>query len=338
MKDLKRIFLVAIFAMASIAVNAQATYSDAVTAYNEAQEVAQAKDYNKAIQMYKDAIKIAEGLGTEGQDIKDRSESAIPKLYFSRAATAFNNFKSQKTIASLDVAITQFEESRKIGSDSGDDEIRDKSRGVLAQLHYQKATMLFKREDFAGADAALNKAIEVNANYAKAYYQKSLVYKKMNPDDMSGILSWLDRAIAVGTQVNDGGVVRQSNESAHAELLFRGSKSIEQGQNTSAIETLKLSLDYDSESADSYYRLAEASNKLGKRDDAIRYADQALTLEKGGNTDKAKIYFEKGVAYQAKNDKGNACQALKSASFGSFRAPSEHKMEFELKCKSASPE
>ncbi|MFV1884335.1 MAG: tetratricopeptide repeat protein [Balneola sp.] len=334
MKDLKRIFLIVVFALGAINIQAQDN-SAAITAYNEALELAQSKDFDAAIEKYREAISIAEGLGADGEDIKNRSESAIPKLYFSKAVNAYNAFKSTPSIPNLDAAIAEFTQARTIGADSGDDQVRDRARGVLAQLHYQKATMLFKREDFAGTDEALNNAIEVNANYAKAYYQKGLVHKKTNPDDLEGIMNWFDRAIAVGEQVNDGGVVRQATESAHAELLFRGAKSIEQGQTTRAIELLQMSLEYDNESADSYYRLAEASNKLGNRDNAIRYANQALTHEPGGNTDKAKIYFELGLAYQAKNDKGNACDALGKASYGSFRAPAEHKMEFELKCESA---
>ncbi|RNC85792.1 MAG: hypothetical protein ED557_03180 [Balneola sp.] len=334
MKDLKRLLLITVFTLGSIAVQAQDN-SEAITAYNEALELAQAKDFQAAIDKYKEAITIADGLGADGNDIKQRSEKAIPRLYFSKAVAAYNVFKGSPSIPSLDAAVAEFDEARTVGDDSGDTEIRDRARGVLAQLHYQKATMLFKREDFAGADEALNKAIETNANYAKAYYQKGLVHKKTNANDLEGIISWFDRAIAVGEQVNDGGVVRQATESAHAELLFRGSKAIEQGQNTSAIDMLTRSLDYNSSSADSYYRLSEASNKLGNRDNAISYASQALNFEQGGNTDKAKIYFELGVAYQAKNDKGQACDALKSASYGSFKAPAEHKMEFELKCESA---
>lgn len=333
MKDLKRLLLIAVIALSSIAVYAQD--SEAITAYNDALELAQAKDYEAAIAKYREAISIAEGLGAEGNDIKQRSEKAIPQVYFSKAVASYNTFKDSPSIPNLDSAIGEFSEAWTVGTDFEDTQVRDRARGVLAQLYYQKGTMLFKREDFAGADEALNKAIETNANYAKAYYQKGLVHKNMNTDDLEGIIGWFDRAIAVGEQVNDGGVVRQATGSAHAELLFRGSKLSEQGQNNAAIDLLQRSLDYNNASSDSYYRLAEASNKLGNRDNAITFANQALTHEQGGNTDKAKIYFELGVAYQAKNDKGQACDALKSASYGSFKAPSEHKMEFELKCESA---
>ena len=93
-------------------------------------------------------------------------------------------------------------------------------------------------------------------------------------------------------------------------------------------------LNYNSESADSYYRLSEVSNKRSNYSGAIEFGNSALEYEQGGSTDKAKIYFEIGFAHQLLGNKAEACAAFNNASFGSFKAPSEHKMEFELKCES----
>lgn len=335
MTNLKSILLIVVLASTSVFAQAQSTLTDAINAYNQARELATSKDYDNAISLYEQAITIAGELGSEGEDIKVRSQKAIPKLYFTKAVDSFNAFRSEPSIPNLDTAIGNFEVAQEVGQESDDQDVARKSQGVLAQLHYQKATMLFKREEFEAADASLNEAINTNPNYAKAFYQKGLVYKRLSPEDTEGIISFYDRAIAVAEQTNDNVTARQSREAAHAELLFRGGKANEAGNSTQAIQYLELSLQYDANSSDSYYRLAEASNKLGRRDAAIQHANRSLELEQGGSTDKAKIYFELGVAYQAKADKGKACEALKSASYGSFKAPAEHKMEFELKCESA---
>lgn len=309
----------------------------AITAYNEARELAQSKKYSDAIDKYSEAIEIASQLGADGEDIKNRSEKQIPKLYFTIAVDAFNEFRSGPSLEKLDATIELFTQSEEIGVTSGDTDVQRKSTSVLAQLNYQKGIMLFKRELFVEAEAALDEAIRINANYAKAYYQKALVHKKNSPEDVDGIMSWYDQAIAIAIQVNDSEVERLASESAHGDLLFRGAKAIEAGNLTNAIELLKLSLDYFSESSDSYYRLAEASNKLSRYSDAITYSNQALALEQGGNTDKAKIFFELGLANQMLDNKGEACSAFESAAYGSFKSPSEHKMEFELKCSSTQP-
>lgn len=335
MTNLKSILVLLILAFTSVFVQAQSNLTDAINAYNQAREVAQQKEYDNAISLYEQAITIANELGSEGEDIKVRSQKAIPKLYFTKAVDSYNTFRGDVSIPNLDVAIDNFQVAQEVGQESDDQDVARKSQGVLAQLHYQKATMLFKREEFEAADESLNQAINTNPNYAKAYYQKGLVYKKTNYDDVEGIMSLYDRAIMVAEQTNDNVTARKARESAHAELLYRGGKANEAGNSTKAIEFLELSLEYNPSSSDSYYRLAEASNKLGRRDAAIQHANKSLELEQGGSTDKAKIYFELGVAYQAKGQKGKACDALTNASYGSFKAPSEHKMEFELKCESA---
>jgi tetratricopeptide (TPR) repeat protein len=334
MKFFFSFFSIVLVATASLVAQDQAA---AITAYNEARELAQAKDYSAAIDKYSEAIEIASQLGEGGEDIKNRSEKQIPKLYFTIAVDAFNEFRSGPSLEKLDATIELFIQSEEIGINSGDTDVQRKSTSVLAQLNYQKGLMLFKREMFVESVEALDEAIRINPNYAKAFYQKALVHKKNSPEDVDGIMGWYDQAIATAIRVNDSEVERLANQSAHGDLLFRGAKAIEAGNNTQAIELLQSSLDYFSESSDSYYRLAEASNKLQRYNDAIQYSSQALGLETGGNTDKAKIYFELGLANQMLENKGEACSAFESASYGSFKQPSEYKMEFELKCKSTRP-
>jgi tetratricopeptide (TPR) repeat protein len=334
MKFFFSFFSIVLVASASLVAQDQAA---AITAYNEARELAQAKDYSAAIDKYSEAIEIASQLGEGGEDIKNRSEKQIPKLYFTIAVDAFNEFRSGPSLEKLDATIELFIQSEEIGINSGDTDVQRKSTSVLAQLNYQKGLMLFKREMFVESVEALDEAIRINPNYAKAFYQKALAHKKNSPEDVDGIMGWYDQAIATAIRVNDSEVERLANQSAHGDLLFRGAKAIEAGNNTQAIELLQSSLDYFSESSDSYYRLAEASNKLQRYNDAIQYSSQALGLETGGNTDKAKIYFELGLANQMLENKGEACSAFESASYGSFKQPSEYKMEFELKCKSTRP-
>lgn len=336
MKVLKSITLLVAIAMASTFAYAQdQDQAEAITTYNEALELAQSKNFEAAIDKFNSAITLAEEVGNS--DILERSKKQMPKMYYSKAVGAYNTFRSSPSIPNLEAAISEFKVSQQMGAEYDDSDISNRSRGVLAQLNYQKATMLFKQEDFTGADAALNEAITINANYAKAYYQKGLVQKKMTPNDTEAIMNWFDQAIQIGETVNDNEVVRLANGSAHAELLFRGSKQIEQGNHQRAIDLLQRSLQYNAESSDSYYRLSEASNKVSDYDEAIAFGQQALAFEQGGSTDKAKIYFEIGVAHQMQNNKAKACEALSNAAYGSFKAPSEHKMEFELKCESASP-
>ncbi|MCG8373198.1 MAG: hypothetical protein MI700_06675 [Balneolales bacterium] len=331
MKVFKSIILTAIIGLSATLVLAQATEEEAITTYNEATEAASAKDYQAALDKFLRAIELGGEVGN--QDIVDRSRRQVPTMHYQLAVGKYREYQSAASIESLDAAIAKFEEAQTVAAEYSDDRIGGQAARILPQLHYSKAIMLFKREDFTGADEELNIAINMNANYAKAYYQKGLVAKKLNADDIDTILNWFDRAISVAIQVNDGEIEREASESAYEELRFRGS-SIVQDDPRGSMELLNRALDYNPESAEVYYRLAEASNKLTNYNEAIQYANQALEYEVGGSTDKAKMYFEIGFAQQMLNNKAEACEAFGNASFGSFKAPAEHKMEFELKCQS----
>lgn len=334
MKVINKILLLSFVVLFSTNLVAQSTYEDAVNYYNAGDEQAKAKEFDKAIESYKQAAEIGEELGTtQGSDIKTRSEQQIPKVQINKAASFFNAFRSSKQIPDLDKAIAEFEKTVELAKQYEDQRVMQTAQGYVPQLYYQKGTMLFKREMFKEADTALNSAIQANANYAQPYYTKGLVAKKMS-DDINDALRWFDQAIAVADKTNKAQIARQAKQAAHDELLFRGSKLIETRNYSDAIDLLKLGTEYDSESADIYYRLAEAYNKQSKYDLALTNAKTALTHENGGKTDKAKIYFEMGFAYQMKGSKSDACSAYTNASFGSFKAPAEHSMEFELKCSS----
>jgi len=335
MKFLNKSLLIVFVGLFATNVFAQNTYENAVKLYNSAAEQASAKEYDKAIATYTEAAQIGEELGTpQGTDIKTRSEQQIPKVQLNKAGNLFNTFRASKAIPDLDIAIIAFEKTVEVGKKYKDTRVTQAAQGYVPQLYYQKATMLFKREKYKEADTALNSAIQANSNYAQPYYQKGLVAKKLNPDDINEALRWFDQAIAVADKTNKGQISRQATNAAHDELLYRGSKLIETKQYSDAIDLLKLATEYDSESADVYYRLAEAYNKQSKYDSAISNAKLALQHENGGKTDKAKIYFEMGFAYQMKGVKSDACSAYTNAAFGSFKGPAEHSMEFELKCSS----
>lgn len=334
MKVFNKILFLSFVALFSTSLIAQSTHEDAVKSYNAGDAQAKAKEYDKAIESYKQAAEIGEELGTpQGTDIKTRSEQQIPKVQINKAGSLFNAFRTSKQIPDLDKAITEFERTVEIAEEYGDERVMQTAQGYVPQLYYQKGTMLFKQEKFEEADAALNSAIQANSNYAQPYYTKGLVAKKLS-DDINDALRWFDQAIVVADKTNKGQIARQAKNAAHGELLFRGSKLIESKSYSEAIDLLNLATEYDAESSDAYYRLAEAFNKQAKYDSAIKNAKTALEFEKGGKTDKAKIYFEMGFAYQMKGSKADACSAYTNASFGSFSAPAKHSMEFELKCES----
>ncbi|MDX1670851.1 MAG: tetratricopeptide repeat protein [Balneolaceae bacterium] len=308
---------------------------EAIQAFNKGLELANQEQFEQAINMFNQAITTAQQLGEEGNDIVDRAQDQLPKVHYKLAVQKYKDFQKSKSMTSLDEALKAFQEATDIGKEYGSESIASKAGSITTQLYYQKSILAFRSQNYDAAQAALDQAIERNPNYAKAYYQKGIVVKNRNRQNYEEAIQFFDKAIEVGQKTNDNQIVRQSKEAARDELIYRGVKLMENKNFSKSEELLNRALEYDAESSDAHYRLAELYNKRTSWDAALQHAQKALQFEKGGRTDKAKIYFELGTAYKAKGMKAKACDAYKNAAFGSFKAPSEHQMEYELKCEGA---
>ncbi len=305
----------------------------AVDAYNEARELAQNGQYDQSISAYSEAMSAAQQLGEEGQDIIERVENALPQIYFQRALSVYESFKNQQTANNLNSAISSFESAADIASQYGDTEITGQAEGVITQLNYTMSVLQFKQENYEEALATINNVIEQNPDYAQAYYHKGLIVKNQETSTES-YLAAIDEAIEVAERVGETQVAREASESASAELVYRGAQRVENENYSGAITLLEQALNYNPESSNAYFRLAQAYNARGDWDAAINNAGQALENASGGRTTQAKIYFELGNAYKGAGEYDEACDAYSNAAYGQFRANSEHQMEFVLECES----
>lgn len=323
--------LLALFIVGVTDVNAQ-DKREAVQTYNKALELVESEDYEQAVSMFNQAIAQGEELGEEGQDIVQRAEKQLPTTYYQMALTEYRTFQSNKSLSSLDATINAFREAGEISGEYGNDQIAEKVPGVITQLMYNRALLQYQQEEFDEAMATLDEVIERNANYAKAYYQKGIVTKNMEGSSLDEALGFFDKAIEVGEQNNDNEIVTRAQEAAASELIYRGSQANDNDDYETAINLLNRALEYDSSSAEAYYRLSEAYNGRQQWAEAVDAAQQSIELNNGGRTDQAKNYFSLGTAYQGLGQRADACDAFDNAAYGSFKNSAEHKMEFELKC------
>lgn len=336
MKSYRKIFpiLVLLFLAMGMTQNAVAQDEDirgeAVTLYNQAQELAGANEFQDAIDTYRDALQLAEENDLE--DISERIRGRLARVYYTRASRSFQQYQQQKTIEAADQAISDFESARDAGEEFNDEQVVQQTTRALPQLYYLKSTIQFRAENYDDAMESLDTAIELNPNYPTAYYQKAIVYKKQNPEDIEQTLEYYDRAIELAQEFGDNRTLNNATSGAASELIFRANNLKEDNQYDRAVDLLNRVENYDSDSADAEYRLAEVHNMQGNHQTAIQHANRALEYESGGVTDKAKIYFELGLAYKALDQVGNACDAFENANYGEFSDPASHELEFELEC------
>lgn len=303
---------------------------EAVTLYNEAQDLAEANQLEDAIETYRAALDLANE--NELEDISERITRQLPRVYYSRASNAFQQYQEERTIEAADNAIELFNDAREAGEEFNDDQVVQQTTRALPQLHYLKSTIQFKNEDYDAAMASLDEALELNPNYPTAHYQRAVVYKQQNPEDIDQALEHYDRAIELAQEANDTRTLNNARSSAVEELIYRAVNLKDESNYSRAIELLEKVEQYDPQNSDAHYRLAEISNLRGNFDSAIEHSNQALELESGGVTDRAKIYFELGTAYKGLGQKNNACEAFENANYGDFSEPASHELQFELEC------
>ncbi|HAC14754.1 MAG TPA: hypothetical protein DCE78_02235, partial [Bacteroidetes bacterium] len=296
---------------------------DVINAFNSATEQAKNGQNRAAITAFERVITMSNSVGSEAADIKTRASNQIPQLYFLIARDLYN---SQNFIGAAEAFAVASEQATKYGNQ----QIAQRSKAAIPQLYLSQGNAHLKAEEYAKALEMYDKALAARPAYAAAYYQKGLVYRQQ--ENVDEALSYFDRAIQIGISSNEQNIVSSATAAARNFLMLKGVNSSEARQYRAAVELLKQALQYDDTSADVHYRLAEAYNKQALWADAIASANRALELEKGGRTDKAKIYFELGFAQKGSGSYDAACSSFGQAAFGSFRAAADHEMEHELKC------
>lgn len=338
MKYLKFTVFTLLIGVVLSGVSAEAFAQDrrtAVQSYNKALELVQNNEFDQAINMYNQAIAQAREAidnGEEAADIVEMVEERLPQVYFRMAGVEYNEYQQNKTVENIDEAIQAFQTAADRALEYDSEQFAAKSENVVTQLYYLKSALLFQQGEFDQALTAVDEAIDRNSNYAEAYYQKGLILNKIDENNLEEFLTEMDRAISAADATGNSGVAEKARERAADELVFRGSEEIENENYDQAITLLEGALGYNDQSADAYYRLAEAANQQSRFNEALENANRALELESGGTNSKAKIYFEIGLAYKNLGNRSQACQAFQNAAYGSFKSNAEYEMEHELEC------
>jgi tetratricopeptide (TPR) repeat protein len=311
-----------IFLCFSDGVQAQSR-EDAITKFNEGFALFNEQgDFLAAIEKFKETIVIADEVGSEANDIRERAVGQIPRLAFMHAAQLVRE-------RDLEGAVDAFQEAARLAESYGDDQIMRRARGNLPALHLNLGNQHFRNEQNEEALEQYRKAIELNPSYVSAYYQIALVYRRMGNVDRA--LENFDVSIDLAREAGDQENLERSQRAARDYLVFRASEQIEEEYYNRALDLLNRAAGYG-ESASMHYRFAEVYNNQRRYSDARASAERALELETGSRLDRARIYFELGLAHKGLENTQAACSAFRSAMVGDFRSPAEHEIEHELNC------
>jgi tetratricopeptide (TPR) repeat protein len=303
------------------------TLNEAKEAFNNGVSAIQSNNLDEAILQFNKCMEIYSQLGeeesVEAEEMVVQIESKLPALYYQ---VAMDLYKEKK----LDDAIEKFVETSEIADKYNDQSTSQRASKVVPQLYYQRAGNRYDNDDYQGALEDYNKAVELNPEYDKAFYMKSLVCKKL--DDEAGFLESTRKAIeSAGINSNES-VLNKAKESGSTYFLMKGDEAKSAEKYSEARKYIDLAIEFDSENPLAYYLLALVDNHLNNYDGAIEAANKALSYEKDIPEEEARIYYELANALREKGENVKACDAYKKAAYGAYKDAAEYQIKYVLEC------
>jgi tetratricopeptide (TPR) repeat protein len=172
-------------------------------------------------------------------------------------------------------------------------------------------------------------ALAINPHHQASLYNEALIYRKTNNIEKFG--ASIDKYIDELKPGEDQQKIDQANKIALDFFRLAGGKANQANKIPEALSLLNKSLKYGTDK-NVCYHFANIYNKQKKYTDAAVYAQKGLDLETGAAADKAKFYFELGLAHKGKGETEAACESFTNALYGPF-ADAAKAERTNLKCK-----
>ncbi len=153
-----------------------------------------------------------------------------------------------------------------------------KNRRAAAESLYSQGLGILSRDEYARALPYFEKAVEIDSNYAEAWYQAGYCY---------GVLGQHANALKASKQA-------AKLRPAWAETFVNiGASSFALGQYKDAVDAYRQATKLDASNADSNYALGLSLNKLGRTDEEILAYKRAVALK----PDYANAFEQLGLAF-----------------------------------------
>jgi len=229
----------------------------------------------------------------------------------------------------MEEAIKRFIETEEIAKKYNNSSIQAKANKIVPQLYMVLGNSLMKQNP-QEALKNLDKAVELNPNLTKAYLSKGLIYKELG--DEVNMKASLSKTIEVGFASNDIKTANTAEQVLRTYYFNNAVKSLQAGNMTEAEAGFKSSVEYGSENPTVYFQLGKIYNSKKEYELAVKTLKRAEGFEKGGDVEKAGIFYEMGNAYIGLGNTSEACIAFKKALFGDYAEGAKYQIEEVLKC------
>lgn len=318
MKTLKRALLILFIAATTIGFAQD--INSAGESFNLGNEAYKTKDFAAAIKHYETSLGTCGTVGAEADGLKTQVNDQLTKAYYYNA----QNLYKEKN---FDEAVAEFQKTSKQAEITGDVKTKEKSDEFIPKVYSSQGLGMVSAKEYDKAIEVFNKALQSKGECVNAYFGLGLAYKEkdMIPESVENF------KLALKNGENNAGAaktVEKVKDAAQKMLEANAGKELQLEHAEKAIGYLNQAIEFGNSSANIYFMLTVASNKLKKYDEAIAAAQQGLTL--GGDANN--LNFELGKAYEGKGDKDNACKSYKAVTGGANLKAAQYQAKDVLKC------
>ena len=257
----------------------------AVTELYNAGAEAISTDKGSALKSFEEALKLAEALGDEGQDIVTNCKNIIPNLKLSLAKDLVKASKFDEAVAALlDV--------EKVAEAYEAYDVLNEATTLIPQIKMSKANNLYKAKDFDAAAAAFKEILDADpTNGNAAFYMGAALVGAGKNDEAKAAF---EQAAANGQEAN-----------AHKQLgniyLKEAAAALKAKKYADAVSAAAKVNDY-TENAQAWQIAGQASQLAGKNNDAIKYFEKYLEAAPTADNAGAIAYTVGALYQQAKNN------------------------------------
>ena len=296
---MKKLILAFAALIASAAIVSAQDMAQATETYNAGVEALGIGDKAGALAQFQQALAMGLECGEEGPELVSNCKVAIPGIILSIGKELYNMKK-------FDEALEKVKEAQAIAKEYGNEEVELEAEALVAQVAVQKnltdANNLFKNKDFAAATELYKAVLEAEPTNKAASIR--LVQALANSGDLDG-------AKAAYQQAVDNGKEADAQKVLGGAFLKKAAAALKAGKAAEAIAAAEESIAYE-EDAKAYQIAGQASYKLKKDGEAIKYFEKFLALAPTASN-AGQIALTVGALYQGQKNKAKALEYYKKA-------------------------
>ena len=257
----------------------------AVTEVYNAGAEAVSTDKAAALKSFEEALKLAEALGDEGQEIVANCKNIIPNIRMSLAKDLVKESKFDEAVAAL-------QEVEKVAEAYEVFDVADEAKTLVPQVKMSHAGNLLNAKDYDGAAAIYKEVLDADPANGNAALRLGVALNGAGK---------LEEAKAAFETAAANGQEATANKQIGNIYLKEAAAALKEKKYADAVAAAAKVNDY-TENAQAWQIAGQASQAAGKNSDAIKYFEKYLEAAPTASNAGA-IAFTVGALYQgAKNN------------------------------------